>query len=413
MSERTPPADGPRPRRHRGRRAGGRRRALRGQARRRRPRRGRGRLLRRRPRHARVCCLRWRREDEAELARGADDRARQRSLARRVLGRRDPAAIGTRSRRGSTTSCRGGTTSRAASIPRTCASRRRSARSLIAAAAARATGDDRARLAAWAAAAARRHERCRALRADAMDEDARRRRDAPSGPQPRRRRIRPSFRSSSTARARASALVRDVSALVRRRARHARHASRLRGAARRTSRRWASTSLYLPPIHPIGRERRKGRNNTLDADPDDVGSPWAIGAAEGGHKALHPELGTLEDFRRLVARARALGLEIALDIAFQCAPDHPVRARPSAVVPLAPRRHGPVRRESAQEVPGHLSRSTSSRPTGGTLWQELASVFEFWIGEGVRIFRVDNPHTKPFPFWEWAIERRSSASIRT
>jgi starch synthase (maltosyl-transferring) len=162
--------------------------------------------------------------------------------------------------------------------------------------------------------------------------------------------------------------------------------------------------LYLPPIHPIGRERRKGPNNTLVVDAHDVGSPWAIGAAEGGHKALHPQLGTLDDFRHLVARARELGLEVALDIAFQCAPDHPYvrehpqwfRWRPDGTVQYAenpPKKYQdiyPFNFESA-EWPA--------------LWEELASVFEFWLDEGVRIFRVDNPHTKPFPFWEWVIER--------
>jgi starch synthase (maltosyl-transferring) len=160
--------------------------------------------------------------------------------------------------------------------------------------------------------------------------------------------------------------------------------------------------LYLPPIHPIGRERRKGRNNTLSTNPDDVGSPWAIGAAEGGHKALHPALGSLDDFRRLMARARALGVEIALDAAFQCAPDHPYvnehpqwfRWRPDGSVQYAenpPKKYQdiyPLTFESAQWA---------------ELWRELASIFAFWIGEGVRIFRVDNPHTKALPFWEWTI----------
>ncbi len=160
--------------------------------------------------------------------------------------------------------------------------------------------------------------------------------------------------------------------------------------------------LYLPPVHPIGRERRKGKNNALIAASDDAGSPWAIGAAEGGHQALHPQLGTFDDFRRLVARARELGLELALDIAFQCAPDHPYvkehpewfRWRPDGTVQYAenpPKKYQdifPFNFES-DGWPG--------------LWQELKSVFEFWIGEGVKIFRVDNPHTKAFPFWEWAI----------
>ena len=162
--------------------------------------------------------------------------------------------------------------------------------------------------------------------------------------------------------------------------------------------------LYLPPIHPIGRERRKGRNNALEVMPEDVGSPWAIGAAEGGHKALHPELGTLEDFRRLVIRARDLGLELAVDIALQCAPDHPYvsehpqwfRWRPDGTVQYAenpPKKYQdifPFDFESSQWA---------------ELWQELADIFGFWLDEGVRIFRVDNPHTKPFPFWEWLIER--------
>ena len=113
--------------------------------------------------------------------------------------------------------------------------------------------------------------------------------------------------------------------------------------------------FYLPPIHPIGRDHRKGRNNALVAAADDVGSPWAIGAAEGGHKAVHPELGTLDDFRRLVARARELGLEMALDIAFQCAPDHPYVGSNPQWFRWRPDGTRAVRRESAEEVPGHLS----------------------------------------------------------
>ncbi|TAK46451.1 MAG: alpha-1,4-glucan--maltose-1-phosphate maltosyltransferase [Betaproteobacteria bacterium] len=161
--------------------------------------------------------------------------------------------------------------------------------------------------------------------------------------------------------------------------------------------------LYLPPVHPIGRERRKGRNNALLAGPGDVGSPWAIGAREGGHHALHPELGTLEDFRRLVARARALGIELALDIAFQCAPDHPYvgehpqwfRRRPDGSVQYA---ENPPKKY--QDIYPFNFESGDWR----ALWDELKGVLEFWIGEGVRVFRVDNPHTKPFAFWEWAIE---------
>ncbi len=162
--------------------------------------------------------------------------------------------------------------------------------------------------------------------------------------------------------------------------------------------------LYLPPIHPIGRERRKGRNNTLHAERTDVGSPWAIGAAEGGHKDIHPALGTLADFRALMTAAQEHGLEIALDIAFQCAPDHPYigehaswfRHRPDGSVQYA--ENPPKKYQDIYPF------NFESEDWEG-LWRELASVMEYWIGEGVRIFRVDNPHTKPFAFWEWAITR--------
>ncbi|MCC6904128.1 MAG: alpha-1,4-glucan--maltose-1-phosphate maltosyltransferase [Polyangiaceae bacterium] len=162
--------------------------------------------------------------------------------------------------------------------------------------------------------------------------------------------------------------------------------------------------LYLPPIHPIGRERRKGRNNALTAAGHDVGSPWAIGAEEGGHRAVHPALGTLADFRRLVARARTLGIEIALDVAFQCAPDHPyVTSHPEWF------RHRPDGSIQYAENPPKKYQDIfpfdfESEDWAG-LWQELAGVIEFWIEQGVTIFRVDNPHTKAFAFWEWAIAR--------
>lgn len=160
--------------------------------------------------------------------------------------------------------------------------------------------------------------------------------------------------------------------------------------------------LYFPPIHPIGRINRKGVNNTLVAGPRDTGSPWAIGAAEGGHKDVLKELGSLQDFRRLVASARALDIEIAMDIAFQCAPDHPYvkahpnwfRWRPDGTVQYA---ENPPKKY--QDI---FPFEFESEDWQG-LWQELAGVLRFWAGEGVRIFRVDNPHTKPFPFWEWAI----------
>ena len=160
--------------------------------------------------------------------------------------------------------------------------------------------------------------------------------------------------------------------------------------------------LYFPPIHPIGRERRKGRDNALVAEPGDVGSPWAIGAAEGGHKSILPELGTAEDFCRLVGKARELGIEIALDIAFQCAPDHPYvkehpqwfRWRPDGSVQYA---ENPPKKY--QDIYPFNFETEDWRG----LWAELKSIFDHWIGEGVRIFRVDNPHTKSFAFWEWCI----------
>lgn len=160
--------------------------------------------------------------------------------------------------------------------------------------------------------------------------------------------------------------------------------------------------LYLPPIHPIGRARRKGRNNSLIAQDGDVGSPWAIGADEGGHKDVLPALGTPEDFRALVRAANALGIELALDIAFQCAPDHPYvqahpdwfRKRPDGTVQYA---ENPPKKY--QDIYPFDFETADWR----ALWLELKSVFDHWIGEGVRIFRVDNPHTKAFAFWEWVI----------
>jgi len=160
--------------------------------------------------------------------------------------------------------------------------------------------------------------------------------------------------------------------------------------------------VYFPPVHPIGREQRKGRNNALEAQPHDPGSPWAIGAAEGGHKAAHPALGSLEDFRNLVQAARSRGLEVALDIAFQCAPDHPYvdahpewfLRRPDGSIQFAenpPKKYQDI-------YPFHFETEQWS-----PLWQELKSIFEFWVEQGVTVFRVDNPHTKPFAFWEWLI----------
>jgi starch synthase (maltosyl-transferring) len=166
--------------------------------------------------------------------------------------------------------------------------------------------------------------------------------------------------------------------------------------------------LYFPPIHPIGRTRRKGRNNTLDAQPGDVGSPWAIGAAEGGHDAILAELGTLEDFRRLVQRARERGIEIALDIAFQCAPDHPwVSAHPEW---FRKRADGSIQyAENPPKKYQDIYPFDFETSQWRELWHALAGVIEHWIAQGVRTFRVDNPHTKAFPFWEWAIARVRAA----
>ncbi|HYE51033.1 MAG TPA: alpha-1,4-glucan--maltose-1-phosphate maltosyltransferase, partial [Azospirillaceae bacterium] len=160
--------------------------------------------------------------------------------------------------------------------------------------------------------------------------------------------------------------------------------------------------LYFPPIHPIGKSHRKGRNNSLTAQPGDPGSPYAIGSEAGGHDAIHPELGTLEDFRRLVDAARAHGLEIALDFAIQCSPDHPwIREhpewfdwRPDGTIKYA--ENPPKKYEDIVNV--HFYR-------GGlpSLWYALRDIVLFWAEQGVKIFRVDNPHTKPLPFWEWMI----------
>jgi starch synthase (maltosyl-transferring) len=160
--------------------------------------------------------------------------------------------------------------------------------------------------------------------------------------------------------------------------------------------------LYLPPVHPVGVTARKGKNNAVAARPGDVGSPWAIGAKEGGHKALNPELGSFEDFHALVAAAEKRGMQVALDIAFQCSPDHPYvrehpewfRWRPDGTVQYA---ENPPKKY--QDIYPFEFESEAFRSLGA----ELKSVFEFWIGHGVKIFRVDNPHTKAFAFWEWAI----------
>jgi len=162
--------------------------------------------------------------------------------------------------------------------------------------------------------------------------------------------------------------------------------------------------LYLPPIHPIGHTRRKGPNNTLHVGPEAPGSPWAIGSAEGGHKAVHPALGTVEDLQRLAARAREYGIELALDIAFQCSPDHPyVEAHPEW---FAWRPDGTVQyAENPPKKYQDIYPFNFEAEAWPSLWQDLKGVFDFWIEQGVRIFRVDNPHTKPFAFWEWALNQ--------
>jgi starch synthase (maltosyl-transferring) len=160
--------------------------------------------------------------------------------------------------------------------------------------------------------------------------------------------------------------------------------------------------LYLPPIHPIGRTFRKGRNNTLASEPDDVGSPWAIGAAEGGHTAVHPDLGTMADVERLVSAAAAAGMEVALDLAFQCAPDHPYatdhpewfRRRPDGTIQYA---------ENPPKKYQDIYPFDFDCEDWQALWAELRRVTLYWVEAGIRIFRVDNPHTKAFPFWEWLI----------
>jgi starch synthase (maltosyl-transferring) len=159
---------------------------------------------------------------------------------------------------------------------------------------------------------------------------------------------------------------------------------------------------YLPPIHPIGRTNRKGKNNSPKAEKGDVGSPWAIGAKEGGHKAIHPDLGSMEDFKALVAKAKELGIEIALDLAYQCSPDHPyVKAHPEWFRWLP---DGTVQyAENPPKKYEDVLPFNFETDQWKELWEELKSVVLFWAGNGVRIFRVDNPHTKPFRFWEWLI----------
>lgn len=159
--------------------------------------------------------------------------------------------------------------------------------------------------------------------------------------------------------------------------------------------------VYLPPIHPIGQVNRKGRNNTLTPGPDDVGSPWAIGSAEGGHDAVHPQLGTMDDFRAFVARAQELGMEVALDLALQAAPDHPwvtshpewFTTKPDGTIAYA--ENPPKKYQDIYPI------NFDNDPEG--IYAEVLRVVRVWMDAGVRVFRVDNPHTKPLDFWHWLI----------
>src|SRR5437764_9600146 len=164
--------------------------------------------------------------------------------------------------------------------------------------------------------------------------------------------------------------------------------------------------VYLPPIHPIGRTFRKGPNNTVGAGPDDPGSPWAIGGTDGGHTDVHPELGTIADFDAFVDEANALGLEVALDYALQCSPDHPwVREHPEwfhhrADGSIAYAENPPKKYQDIYPINFWPERETDRV----ALWQACKEIFDHWIAHGVHIFRVDNPHTKPFAFWDWVID---------
>ncbi|MCW4355441.1 alpha-1,4-glucan--maltose-1-phosphate maltosyltransferase [Hoyosella sp. YIM 151337] len=159
--------------------------------------------------------------------------------------------------------------------------------------------------------------------------------------------------------------------------------------------------VYLPPIHPIGRVNRKGKNNTLDPGPDDVGSPWAIGAAEGGHDAIHPDLGTVDDFEAFVERTRELGMEVALDFALQCAPDHPWVAEHPEWFTTLPDGTIAYAENPPKKYQDIYPLNFDNAPE--TLYAEALRVVLYWVEHGVKIFRVDNPHTKPPNFWEWLI----------
>jgi len=165
--------------------------------------------------------------------------------------------------------------------------------------------------------------------------------------------------------------------------------------------------IYLPPIHPIGRTHRKGKNNSTTAKEGDPGSPWAIGSEDGGHKAIHPKLGTMDDFEEFVRKAREFDIDIALDIAFQCSPDHPYvkkhpkwfKWRPDGSVQFAKKK----KKKYEDILPINFESSDWEN-----LWEELYSVIEFWVKHGVKVFRIDNPHTKPFGFWETTLGKLKS-----
>jgi starch synthase (maltosyl-transferring) len=160
--------------------------------------------------------------------------------------------------------------------------------------------------------------------------------------------------------------------------------------------------VYLPPVHPIGTTNRKGRNNALVAAPGDPGSPWAIGSEEGGHDAVHPELGTVREFERMVAVGREVGCEVCIDLAIQCSPDHPwlkehpewFHRRPDGTLKYA---------ENPPKKYHDIYNVNWDSPDWKGLWEELRRVVQLWVDRGVKVFRVDNPHTKPVPFWEWLI----------
>jgi starch synthase (maltosyl-transferring) len=166
-------------------------------------------------------------------------------------------------------------------------------------------------------------------------------------------------------------------------------------------------TVYLVPIHPIGEKNRKGRNNAIMAAPGDPGSPYAIGSRLGGHNAVHPDLGTLDDFRAFVAACRSRGMEVALDLAVQCAPDHPwISQYPEW---FAFRADGSIRyAENPPKLYQDIVNLNFDTVAAPAIWEAIRGIVDFWIAQGVRVFRVDNPHTKPFPFWEWLIREIQS-----